>query len=229
MPLFRTADKIVLFTHVPKCAGGSIEQALHASGFTLSFYDGQFWRDADRAWYRSSPQHLERAQLDRLFASDFFDYEFAVVRDPADRLLSAFNHQRRRIGRSVSFDRFLKRLEARSGPEGDYFSWRFDNHFMPAARFVGDGARVFRLEDRLETVLAAVSADLGVTLIPLADRHNTKSYDVAKSENALKQRLKRHLLPASPTRETLTPDQRARIRALYAEDYARFGWDAGGG
>lgn len=222
MPLFRVADKIVLFTHVPKCAGGSIEQALQANGYPLSFYDGQFWRRAKTAWYQSSPQHLERAQIDRLFAPAFFDYEFAVVRDPVDRLLSAFNHQRRRIGRTVSFDRFLSRLEARVASHDDYFSWQFDNHFLPAARFIGDGATVFHLEDGLASAFGVLSADLGITLDPPIARHNTKSYDISQSASALKETVKRRVLPASPTRDILTSAQIERARALYAEDYARF-------
>jgi len=223
MPIFRVAEKVVLFAHVPKCGGGSIEQALHKNGLELSFYDGTFWRQGPSVWYKSSPQHLETAQLQNLFSEGFFDYEFAVVRDPASRLLSAFNHQRRRIGRFTSLDGFLSRLERRVQKHDDYFSYQFDNHFLPSSRFIGEDAKIFYLEDGLEEVFRTLSDDLQIALKAPADRHNVKSYDIAANPNKLKNVVKRVVLPGSPTRESLSAAQLDRIRALYREDYQRFG------
>lgn len=138
LPIFRVDKKNVYFVHVPKCGGTTVEQSLVASGFSLSFLDLNFSMKDMNRWYNSTPQHVPEKYRRTLFSDDFFDYEFALVRDPVARFLSAFNHRRRTIGRTVSLDSFLKRLVRRVNSFDDYFGYKFDNHFLPASRFLSE-------------------------------------------------------------------------------------------
>lgn len=221
VPIFRVNERLVYFAHVPKCGGSTVEHSLRESGLALSFLDQEFRARGRDAWSRSSPQHIPAEIRRLLFAEGFFDYEFAVVRDPVRRFLSAFNHNRGRIGRHVSLAAFLRRMERRVAARDDYFGARYDNHFLPACRFLSPAARVFFIEDGLGACLAALSADLGIEIAEAGPR-NVKRYDFSGARSPLKRVLLKTLFRDSPTADQLSPEQAARIRALYHEDYARF-------
>lgn len=221
MPILRSGGRNILFIHIPKCGGTTLEHTLAASGIAWSFLDERFGLHDYTPWNRSSPQHLTGQDRERLFASDFFDYEFAVMRDPVRRFLSAFNHHRRTIGTFVSFSGFLDRLERRCREHDDYFGYRFDNHFVPAARFLSDRTEVMLLEDGMDACLATLSSRLGVKLAPVQS-DNVRKYDFTHSDVWAKRLIKKAFTSDSPKVSELSADQLVRIRRLYAEDYDRF-------
>lgn len=221
MPFFREKQRNVLFVHIPKCGGTTVERALTAQGIELSFFDPQFGLHDYEPWCRSSPQHLTREDRDRLFAHEFFDYEFGLVREPVARFLSAFNHQRRRIGVFVSFERFLDQIEARNRQYGDFFGYRYDNHFLPAARFCSEMTKVFALEDGIDACLKTVSEEIGrpISAVP---SQNIKEYRFTDSDHWGRRAIKKAFAKDSPKIADLSEDSVRRIKALYAEDYERF-------
>ncbi|MBX7531768.1 sulfotransferase family protein [Qipengyuania sp. 1XM1-15A] len=222
MPFFRLNNRIILYAHVPKSGGTTVNRRLREAGMELAFFDGAFWTSGKKRWNRSSPQHISNADRDLLFPEGFFDYTFTVVRDPVSRFLSAFNHNRGRIGHHVSFDRFLSRMERQVAEEDDYFGHRFDNHFLPSVRIVPQQARVFRLEDGMDAVFEGLHEDLGI-LRPTEFRvDNKRGYEVAPSSSAIRTLIKRVISSPSPKPEMLSHSQQARIRALYEEDFAAF-------
>ena len=95
MPLVMTPAGPILFVHVPKCAGTSVEAYLTSVFGPLAFHDPQFNRVPESArWSRTSPQHADAATLDRLFPPGFLRASFAIVRHPVDRIVSVFRFQR---------------------------------------------------------------------------------------------------------------------------------------
>ena len=222
MPIFRIDNRIVLFAHVPKSGGTTVNHRLREANHALAFFDGTFWTSGKQRWFRSSPQHITNADRDLLFTADFYDYSFAVVRDPIQRFLSAFNHNRGRIGYWVSLPRFLSRMERRVAARDDYFGYQFDNHFVPAARIVPPDARVFRLEDGLDAVFAALEQDLGIIPPPEVGLENQRSYEVAPGASPLRSVIKKLISSPSLKSHLLTDDQLERIRILYREDIQRF-------
>lgn len=149
MPIIRISGKLVYFAHVPRAAGTSVERYLRARFGPLAFADPAYLSVPEpMRWTRSSPQHVTREALDRLFPDRFFDASFAIVRHPYDRLHSVFLRQRD-IEQTI--------------PEGTVFAdWvaslpqpRFalDNHTRPMLDFIPKGARIFRLEDGLGQVV----------------------------------------------------------------------------
>lgn len=222
MPLFKANGQIVFFAHVPKCGGTTVEHSLQESGYKLSMLDQQYWAHEKDRWYKTSPQHIPYDHLITLLDPGLFDYSFAVVREPVDRFLSAFNHNRFRIGRSISFDRFVERLRKRVSASGDYFEFEFDNHFLPADRFVPPDCEVFRLADGLDKIMSTVGDGLGCRFDVLPHQ-NQKKYDkVLDADNPLKRGVKRALFAVSPSKPDLSDAQVEAVRELYQVDYERF-------
>jgi len=212
MPIFRAGDKNVLFAHVPKCGGTAVEGFLKQNFGPAAFLDTKFGsRAADSRWTASSPQHADAAALAWLFPKGFFDFSFAVVRHPAERLRSVFLFQRDiegQISAEMSFSGWLEDLEVRRKQD----PYLYDNHTRPMCDLVPEDARIFRLEDGLEHVadwLAAMAPNQEIT--PQIPRKNT-----------LYRRLKQAGKVATPL--ALTPDDHALISRIYAEDFARFGY-----
>ena len=152
MPLVMTPEGPLLFVHVPKCAGTSVEAYLAEAFGPLAMHDPQFNRlPAGARWSRTSPQHADAATLNRLFPPGFLRASFAVVRHPVPRLVSVFRFQRdieRRIPPEMHFEEWLEglaRLRRRR--------WAFDNHIRPMCEMVPETAQVFRLEDGWDPVI----------------------------------------------------------------------------
>ena len=80
MPVYERGGRRVLFVHVPKTGGTSIEAAFRRAGFEESYRSKTLTARGCR------PQHLTAADLVEEFPGLPFDYVFAVVRDPGARL-----------------------------------------------------------------------------------------------------------------------------------------------
>ena len=222
VPFFRHNNRLIYFSHVPKCGGTSIEDGLAKAGIAVSFMDRDWRRLGTDRWNNSSPQHILCKDLARLMDLRMFDFRFTCVRDLVARFLSAYHHNKEDgfIARSVSLSRFLSRLERRE----DFFSYRFDNHFVPAADIVPDGCKVFHLESGLDEIghwLREVTADDG--LHPSFAHHNRREWNrPSDCANPLKKLAKDLLIPQTPQLSGLDRRLRARIERLYARDYERF-------
>ena len=218
MPIFKIGKKIFYFAHVPKCGGSNVEVALMNSGVKLSFIDRQYWKKAPDKWGRSSPQHILSKQFYYLFDDKLFDEIFCVVRDPVNRFLSAYNHNRKRIGRNVSFDKFIKSIEKRK----DYHSLKYDNHFVPASRIVPNNSKIFYLEDGLDSISYWLKEITDTDIDLSFDNRNTRDYNVHKSKKKINVFFKKNFFPQSPTLSDIGESEINRIKSLYQEDYERF-------
>ncbi len=205
MPAYRINGRNVLFIHVPKTGGTSIESYLAARA-AMSLHNRNkrlFWLKDGTLRKRPLPmQHFHGQVLERMFAPDFFDYAFMVVRDPLARLKSEYRHS----------GTHLSRIDARL-PFGIWARLmlgltrlspgRRHNHFRPQGDFVCFNAEVFRFEDGIDHVLTTVSERLG---LPVPDQIP-------------------HERRLAGGDFVVSPSVAAAVRAAYAEDYERFGYD----
>src|SRR6476661_3118822 len=93
-------DRAVLFVHVPKTGGSTIEKLFTESGWAMRW---QATRDsAPRlfAHLRVSPQHYHGALLQELVKPSSFDLTFLVVRDPVARFRSEFAMRNTKLERA---------------------------------------------------------------------------------------------------------------------------------
>lgn len=200
----------MLFVHVPKAGGTSMERMFRRSGWKMRFHATRKTEPALMAVRRCSPQHYHAELLTQVLAINRFDETFVVVRDPIARFRSEYMMRTRARhpdgppvdGASVEAwaDQALTRYA------GDPFA--FDNHLRPQVEFLLPGASVHRLEDGLEAVAADLGARLGEEIVT----------DVPRGQDS------RERSGRNSSDVELTPALEARLREFYAEDFARFGY-----
>lgn len=207
MPLYQyrkgEQERTLLFIHVPKTGGTSIEAFFRGIGFT-GYFDPPTYMPV-RPYLKVPPAHYDYAALTRLFNLDSL-YSFAIVRHPVKRMISEYkwNVEKSTDAAKIShmdFGQYLRlRLEQYR---------RDDNvaagHFKPQVRFVGDKvSKIFKYEAGLDSIVRHVLRDVGLNsegLPPLPTINNSTSRTVV------------------PTASDL-----ALIGEVYAEDFAAFGY-----
>ena len=98
MPVYRLNGASLLFVHVPKCGGTSLEGMLtaHPAMEQAALYE--IGRDnLVLQVSHCSPQHWHGELLQQLLRLETFTLSFTVIRDPLERLLSEFSMQRGKL------------------------------------------------------------------------------------------------------------------------------------
>lgn len=164
MPIFRISGKTILFLHIPKAGGTSVEDFL--SGLSSE----SFRMPLNTEGLPCVPQHFHGALMGKLFAADFFDYSFCVTRNPYARILSEYNYRmqhRHRPYRWFPTPKFNTWLKAtlRRYKRNPYV---YSNHIRPQVAFRLPQTRAFRLEDQVGELMrelgALTDADVPETL-----------------------------------------------------------------
>lgn len=212
MPLIRLPNaKLLYFAHAPKCAGTAVERYLETRFGPPGLLDPGFGRrSATEAWSLSPPQHMPEAVRREILPDTLFDALFATVRHPALRLRSVYMFQRaveNALPATLRFERWLESLPRTLALD----PYALHGHLRPMTDYVPNTARVFRIEDGLDPLVAWLDDMAGDADGPRA---------IAPA-NVLATRLGK----ATPPLPALTPALCARIAALYAADYDRFGYD----
>ena len=198
MPICKIKDKLILFIHVPRTGGTTIEHYLGEVGTVF------FKSTADTSLMRVTAQHLHRSDLNAIFPPHTFDYAFMFVRNPFDRLRSVYAYQKstRPMERIIPFAPWL-RLALMRRKWKPYYR---DNHLRPQVEFEAFNAEVFRLEDGIGQAFDRLHELFGIRKPPVIDVLNSRP---------------------EPLPELTASDMRL-IRDTYREDFERYGYDASG-
>ena len=199
MPLALINDQALLFAHVPKTGGSSIEQYMRERG-KVGLVTGGIPEGME-----TTPQHMTWSASNMMMPKTFRDHAFAVLRDPVDRLASEF--RMRILGSEQALglnplnwlSYFLTRFRGgtlhrvrlfRMTLLLDFDTWVFivlavnrfkptlyDNHIRPQSDFVADDCHLFLFENGLEKVFAWIDEKCGT---PAGDRsfHVRKGLDM---------------------------------------------------
>lgn len=203
MPVFQKDSTQLLFVHIPKTGGTTVEEVMLSNGYEMSFRRGGRYgplNDDDRK-RGCSPQHMHAPLLEDTFAGQDFDLIFALVRHPEARLLSEYRF-RKITSDPTEFPSFSEWMETVfASYEGDPLL--HDNHIRPQSEFIWPAScKVFRLEDGMTTIFASLSDMVGK--IAYNGEHWINLDYVAH--------------------DSVSTEDRARIEAFYAEDFKRFGY-----
>jgi hypothetical protein len=208
VPVMIKDGRAVLFIHVPKAGGTSIERLFLVSGWEMHFREGRMKRPELFPLLRCSPQHYHAAMLTEILDLSRFDVIFTVVRDPIQRFRSEFAMRHKRLDPSEATSERVGIWTDRVLATYAENPFLLDNHLRPQTEYLLPGTEVYRLEDGLETMVADLNARFGLglkTKIP----HQRKSDALG--------------LPTSAVQ--LSPELRARVLEFYADD-ASLGYPA---
>jgi hypothetical protein len=198
MPLYRHADKLVLFIHIPKTGGSTVEQVLHRAGAKQALV-----RSGPHGYSKSSPQHMHWGISKIWLPEDFYDYSFTLVRNPFSRLVSQYRWSEKLFKTQLPvFDRWVNEKFDKYA-KNPYVN---DNHLRPQTKFIGPNVELFRLEDGLEAPIFTALGKLGLGSEGVVIHHANKS----------------NHQPVTVTERTFE-----RVREFYAEDFKGFSYDPG--
>jgi len=175
MPVFTKENSKVLFIHVPKTAGSSINKLFVNNGYERTYYS-----ESSRVPHKGlcGPQHMDAELLKEEFDLGEFDYIFSVFRDPLDRHLSEFTWapwglSGRDIYTPELFDDWCPKVFDiyKENP------YRFDNHIRPQSDFYLDGIDVYDY-DRISDLTKKLSEKIGLDDVKLPyERSSRKDLD----------------------------------------------------
>ncbi|AEA97780.1 sulfotransferase family 2 domain-containing protein [Alteromonas mediterranea] len=162
MPLYLNNEQAITFLHIPKTAGTTIESWLNETGK----YQQILFSQKKLEDMLVTPQHLGYHTLTELTKTlnRPFNYKFAVVRNPFDRIVSEFFY-RIKLG-SIQLGQNAGSLfspwvvhnlkKYKNTPE------ILDNHLRPQSYFVDNDVEVFKFEDGIQSILDRVSNRIGI-------------------------------------------------------------------
>ncbi|MBB1087967.1 sulfotransferase family 2 domain-containing protein [Lysobacter sp. SG-8] len=165
MPFIEHNDKRLLFIHVPKTGGTSVEAwmsqvaplRLRTVGVPASL--------------KCTPQHLRMSDFNQLFGKGYFHEAFCLVRNPFSRIESEYRmrlsmHKSGFFKEGPEFSAWLETSLDRARKE----PWLFDNHLRPQWEFVEKNVEVHKLESGLDAALSAAAASIGLAFTGPAPR-----------------------------------------------------------
>lgn len=157
MPFVEHGGKRILFVHIPKTGGTTVENWMRSLG------DLHFYSIGVPGALKCTPQHFTYKLITQLVGSSYFDYIFTIVRNPYQRMLSeyrmhAVRAEKEFFHRAPAFSLWLE--TALRTYQANPFA--YDNHLRPQWEFVTEDVKIFRFEDGILQILSKVAADLGV-------------------------------------------------------------------
>lgn len=151
MPLCLMNEKMLLFVHIPKCGGSTIETYLQQKGKLGFKLKGR------KGWCKTVPQHVHAEIYEPLFPDGFVDETFTVFRHPVERILSEYRYRVDNMAETQPFSDWLEQNLAIYAND----PYALDNHLRPQVEFLCDGIKIFRFEDGLDTVMSYIDEQSG--------------------------------------------------------------------
>jgi hypothetical protein len=199
MPVFYRDDVRVLYVHVPKTGGTSLERFFRGNNFKMAYFDA----GASIAQVRwCSPQHMHAEMLKTIFKIEKFDFVFMTVRHPFSRLISEYKMRHAKKPHRREVNAWITEFLDRYGNN----HYILDNHIRPQVEFLVPHCDVHRMEDGYDAKFArTLSERLSLKLDCEEVGHFQRGTDTDV--------------------ESLNKDVAARVRDFYREDFAAFGYD----
>lgn len=197
MPFYQVNGRNLLFIHVPKTGGRSVEAYLKdLSGAQVLFHPKK------QDIFPCSPQHMHAEALELLFGNRFFDHSFMVVRNPYRRFVSEYHWRVTRRDGDQPFEIWAQETLDKLSQN----PYLLDNHLRPQVEFRMKKTAVHKLEDGLDKAVHAAMIAVGLDLEAPSLRH---THQVTNSKVTGTQMLAE------------------RLQELYAADFEAFGYDPG--
>jgi len=210
MPVFMKDGKNILFIHIPKAAGSSMESIFRKSGYFMGYHDhGHKMPNSMNHLRRCSPQHMHAEMLEGHFVIDRFDLIFTVVRNPYDRIRSEYVMRYGYLTNReslISFSNWITNTfeKYRQNP------YIYDNHIRPQSEFITRKCHIYHLEDGLDSIFQNLNQnfDLNLNLERVEKRLDSSNSSFGSSNNI-----------------KIDFTTKNSIKSFYIDDFYKFGYD----
>lgn len=207
VPIFTRDDRAVLFVHVPKTGGTTLEKMMAGAGWEVGFRATPRTHPAQSRLHRVSPQHYHADLLAQTLKLDRFDAVFLVTRDPLARFRSEYamrNRRRPGAGAGPHVEEWTRSIARRVQRNPSVL----DNHLRPQHEFLVPGARAFRLEDGMGAIVRALNDDWRLGLADDVPQHLLSGKDGSIASRDVQ----------------VTAEVERWVRDFYARDYELLGY-----
>lgn len=184
MPIFVFGGKKILFIHIPKTGGSSIEKSLSLVSDDCTFYGSQ-----NSLNEKCPAQHYQLDVLSKYIDLHDIDYTFAIARNPIARFVSEINYRLEGDGilrlclKAVFRKRYLKPIFE----PGLVFillivaffrPYAFSNHFRSQRDFISHPrVRVYIYEEGLEEVYTELQELIGRRLQKFYEKKGVRTVE----------------------------------------------------
>lgn len=201
MPVFETEKGLIFFSHIPKCAGMSIEKGF--SGYPTHLKN-PYLHGKNQLGFPCSPQHFHAEIIQKMFNARHFQYTFSVVRNPFDRVSSEYRFRadiaKRQNREIANFDLWLQHSLQKYHAD----PYILDNHLRPQVQFLLPDMKVLKLEIGLVEIFKVIQEDIpGLSLDPPT-----------------------HANVSNSSIPELSPKSIALITQMYSEDFEQLDYQA---
>lgn len=207
MPVIRKDGQNLLFIHVPKTGGSSIETIFRRNGYQVNYLDGKMGPQNLNHVRKCTPQHMHAELLNTTFRLDRFDAIFMAVRHPVARLRSEYLWRNRR-NLSIS-QRDIDTWVQTSFEKYETNPYLYDNHLRPQTEFYVPRCAVYRFEDGIDTMVKDLAGQYGLDTdveVPQL-KHSGTERGVSSGDIEF------------------SPHVRKQIDEFYADDFEFFGYE----
>ena len=214
----------LLFLHIPKCGGSSVEKTFLNCGCFIKLHDRLDNSGnkllVNRLIYKCPSQHFHFEILNSMLDFNNFREIFCLVSNPYSRLASEYRYMSGRIGSNsctYEIDQWVEHVFA-SYKQNHFLLY---NHIRPQIEFIVPGkTRIFKLENGIQHMIQIVFKRL-------VEKHGLSQSDlsvkkvVISHDNSTKKILRDGL-----TEEELelrrNPRISSKIKDFYMEDFKAF-------
>ena len=203
--LFIKDKQSILFLHVPKCGGSSIDKIFKTNGYSAVL---EMRGLAQQDCLIASPQHQISENLKSLVNMKKLEEIFIVVRNPYKRMISEYNWNFRdeELYEKPEINSWIIESLEKASRDASYA----DNHFRPSLDFIDTNfpCKIFKLEDGIEFVIEYF----------LRKHGSVDRIDIPIEKNAKK-------FLNSSTEPRLSETTISAINQFYKHDFEAFGYE----
>lgn len=180
MPIFKKNGQRAFFIHIPKTGGTSIEEWIKNEA-DITFLIKNTIPEPLIVY----PQHLRHTDMRAILGEKFYDWAFAVVREPYKRLESEYHYRNdpsERTKNTLEFSEWVILSIHKASENPTYL----DNHIRPQSDFLADDVEVFKLEDGLDIVSKKLLEFLKInTSTSIGKKNSSKKSAIVWTDEAL--------------------------------------------
>jgi len=204
MPVFTKDKKNLLFIHVPKTGGTSMEMLFQRSGWRIGYLDLNLKGESFNHLRICSPQHMHAKMLKQQLMLHKFNGTFMMVRHPYNRFRSEYAYNNK-----VDCDPSAETVESWTRSvfkayAGDHFI--LDNHIRPQHEFYLPGTVVYKLEDGFNKII----------------QNLTKKYKIELTGEELRKMSRQDESGFSSSDVELNDTVKSMLNSIYHHDFQQF-------